>query len=127
MNKNKTAKRESIFQKRFRELFGDDITKVYIADKLNTSRQNVGNWISGETIPNINTLACIAKVGNVSADYLIGLTDVKSMDLKIQEISKLTGLSEASIVKLSLLKKSAQEDNNDQLFLDIINRFIENI
>lgn len=63
----------------------------------------------------------------VSADYLLGLTDVKSTNLKIQEISKLTGLSEAAIVKLSLLEKFSQEDNNDQLFLDIINRFIENI
>ncbi|MGN0623612.1 MAG: helix-turn-helix domain-containing protein [Oscillospiraceae bacterium] len=103
------------------------IKQKALAEELGIKPNVVSYFRNGTRTPNTELIIRIASFLDVSADYLLGLTDVKSTDLKIQEISKLTGLSEAAIVKLSLFKKSAHEDNNDQLFLDIINRFIENI
>lgn len=48
----------------------------------------------------IETLYKAAKLLNVSADYLLGLSDVKSSNLDIKNAVELTGLSESSIHKL---------------------------
>lgn len=65
-----------IFQKRFKELVGKS-TQEEVAKKVNTSRQNVSNWLNGKSRPDIHTLAEISKGYHASADYLLGLTDIK--------------------------------------------------
>ena len=54
----------------------------------------------------------------VSVDYLIGNTDIKPLNLKLQAISKETGLSEKTI---SLFKEIKALDNEKEL-----SRFFEN-
>lgn len=48
----------------------------------------------------IETLYKAAKLLNISADYLLGLSDVKSSNLDIKNAVELTGLSESSVHKL---------------------------
>lgn len=46
-----------------------------LAELINTSPKNVSRWESGEYIPEAPTIGLIARALNVSADYLLGLTD----------------------------------------------------
>lgn len=89
-----------IFRSRFISLVGSDSTQEEIAAKVGTSRQNVGNWLSGKGRPDILMLTKIAKAYNVSADYLLGLTDIKSVNADLSAACKYTGLSEEAVKKL---------------------------
>lgn len=72
----------------FRELIGAS-TQQEAAEKIGVSRQNVGRWLSGETTPDIETLCKIANAYDVSTDYLLGRTKIKTTDPKLENI-KLT-------------------------------------
>ena len=48
---------------------------IKLAKDLNVNRQNVVFWCNGINEPEISYLKDIAKYFDVSADYLIGLTD----------------------------------------------------
>lgn len=39
--------------------------------QINTTRQSIGQWKNGDTVPNIIMLKSIAEFFNVSADYLL--------------------------------------------------------
>lgn len=89
--------KSSTFQERFCELVGETATQEEIAKIVNSSRQNVGNWLSGKSKPDIYALVEIAKGYNVSTDYLLGITDVKSSNVTEKAICDYTGLTEGSI------------------------------
>lgn len=67
---------------------------------LGCSNEAVRQYRLGTTQPTLDKLIQIAKYYNVSADYLLGLTNVKSTDVDIRRISQHTGLSEESIENL---------------------------
>lgn len=49
-----------------------------LAEKSGISRQSIGYYADGSNIPNAEVLAKIAKALDVSADYLLGLSDDES-------------------------------------------------
>ena len=93
-------KEQNVFIDRFNEIVGADATQEEIAQKIGTSRQNVGNWLSGKSKPDINMLAKIATAYEVSTDYLLGRTTIKSDNPTVKDISELTGLSEENTLSL---------------------------
>lgn len=104
-NENKKGRpnqpHDDTFRQRFLSLIGANASQAEIAEKIGTSRQNVGNWLNkGSTKPDIYTLTRIAKAYNVSADYLLGLSDCRSSDTTIKDMCEYTGLSEESIHSL---------------------------
>lgn len=63
-----------IFSERLRELRKSaGITQRQIAARLNISQQSYARYESGTGEPNLETLAKIAKIFDVTADYLLGL------------------------------------------------------
>lgn len=56
--------------------------------------------------PGSETLKKICRHYNVSADYLLGLSEVRSLNQTTQSIHRATGLSEGAIENLRSLKKS---------------------
>ena len=111
-NENKKGRpkqtQDNTFQERFLNLVGETSSHTEIAEKIGTSRQNVGNWLNGKsnTKPDIYTLAKIAKAYGVSTDYLLGLNDEKSANLDVQAMHRYTGLYEKSIDLLHTMSKS---------------------
>lgn len=93
---NEKKDRLPIFRKRLNELLGD-MTTTEFAEKVGLSRQTMGFYLNGDRIPDSATLIQICEACNVSADYLLGLSDVSSPDIQIQEIVKATGLSEKNV------------------------------
>lgn len=58
--------------------------------------------------PRLSTLRAIANYFSVSLDYLGGISEVKSLDIKVQAIHKQLGLSEQAIAALYTARKIRQ-------------------
>lgn len=67
-------------------------------------------------------IAALAKHYGVSADWLIGLHDIRSADLNTQEICKITGLSSEAVTFLQYLQ--AYGSGTEKLILDLLNRVL---
>lgn len=61
---------------KIRQLRGDK-TKKDFAEMMLVTSTTISNWESGRKIPQISTLRTIAEKGNVSMDWLLGLSEKK--------------------------------------------------
>ena len=89
-----------------------DPSIVAFAEFLGTSRQSLGYYLNGERIPDAAMIKKICERCEVSADWLLGLSDVKTPSTDIQAIALRTGLSEKAIKTLERYKTSKLEINN---------------
>ena len=94
------------FAKRLEELAECEQDKDYTKN-LKKQAADIGipysvfrKYINDEAECSISYLLKIAKYYNVSTDYLLGISDVKTTNISIRAISKYTGLSENAIVQL---------------------------
>lgn len=94
----------STFEARLKELRGDK-NLADVAEALGISRVSLGYYESGKRHPDAEVLVKMARYFNVSLDYLVGISDVKSQSANIQHVSNLTGLSESAIKWLMARKK----------------------
>lgn len=72
-----------------------NLSQVDIANRLGVSKQCVSNWENDNVQPSIEMLVNIAKLFNVSADYLLDLDEKELLDVQ--------GLSEKEIAHIKLL------------------------
>lgn len=113
MENNRGRKKKEIgsnspFASRLREMLEErNITQPVLAEAIGVSRQSVGQWKDGKTVPDILDLKKIAVFFGVSTDYLLCQTDVASSDDRVRTMHELTGLSEAAINRLVNLKDVA--------------------
>lgn len=64
------------FAERLNEALSDnDISQNALAQKIPMSQSVVNNYCTGKREPSLDVLISICKILNVSADYLLGLTD----------------------------------------------------
>ena len=56
-------------------------SQVELAKRLGLSKQTVSNWENDNIQPSIEMLVRLAKVFNVSTDYLLGLEQVPRLDI----------------------------------------------
>ena len=57
------------------ELKSSGLQQKEIAEKLRISPANITNWKTGKNIPSLEIFYELCKILDVSADYLLGLTD----------------------------------------------------
>lgn len=101
------------FQNRLRELGvgrGEDSRDINknrytldeIAQEIGVSKSQVSNYLSDKkfSMPSADKLVLLASFFNVTVDYLLGLTDTKSLDVVDQKMSKEFGLSDDAMNKL---------------------------
>ncbi len=111
MENNKGRKKKEIgfdspFATRLRELLTEtNTTQPTLAAAVGVSRQAVGQWKDGNTVPDILDFQKIADYFKVSTDYLLGRTNVRSLDTNKRAASELTGLPEQCIDLLMLAKR----------------------
>ncbi len=91
-----------VFTERFRELRGERDNTEF-AKFLGISRQTVGFYCNGDRIPDALGLKQIAEKCGVSADWLLGLTDVRTPDMEVRAIADYTRLSTGAIERLHQL------------------------
>ena len=121
-------RRMPVFADRFIELRGKR-TQEEFAKFLGISRPTVGFYESGQRIPDALILRQIAEKCNVSADYLLGLTDEKTPDQSIQAICKKNAVIEQVIknnteATIIILAKES-ELNCDGTYFELLNKSIE--
>lgn len=121
----KRAKKDSpirfpAFRAAFLELMGD-MTIQEFADKLGMSRATVGFYAAGQRIPDALGVKTIAEKCNVSADWLLGLSNDSSNNADLQKICRYTGLSASAINGIEVFKdRRPHIDVLNYLFTDTI-------
>lgn len=89
------------FRERFRELQGTR-TNTEFADFLGMSRQTVGFYCNGDRIPDALGVKTIAEKCKVSADWLLGLSDIQVANVKARQVCEYTGLTPDTVLMLSV-------------------------
>ena len=110
-----------IFRERLRQLQGN-LTTTDFASQLDLSRQTVGFYLNGDRIPDAQTLIQIAKKCNVSADYLLGLTDTMTTDTNVRTVAQFTGFSELAIDRIKTLEELSSEQKE---YVEVLSWFLE--
>lgn len=95
LNLNVSEKAEQPLAKNLSELIGKDVKNI--AEHLGCSSQAINQYKQGTSVPQLNKLIKIAEYFNVTTDYLLGLSKVKTTDPKIKEICEYTGLSDEAV------------------------------
>ena len=87
-----------VFPERLSALMKErNVTQEELAHELGIKRQTVSLYKNGQSTPDAAQLKNIATFFNVSADWLLGLSETRSADIDVQKICKKTGLSEQSV------------------------------
>ena len=99
-----------------------------LADSIGITRQSLSRYELGERTANIDLLKKISEHYNISADYLLGLTDNATVDTNLQAVCEYTGLSDKAILTIkeyvyNLTASGAftPEDKADELFYHVLN------
>ena len=87
------------FPKRLRSLL-EGRTQQDIATAIGKSRQTVSYYANGEAAPDYETIIKLADYFQVTTDYLLGVSDIKTPRADIQAVCKYTGLSESAVENL---------------------------
>lgn len=80
---------------------------------LNINQATINRWENGTNTPDTEQIIKIAKKLNVSTDYLLGLTEIKSQDIETKAICEKTHLSENAVEGL-------QNRNGEAVLFELI-------
>ncbi len=98
-----------VFPKRLKEIMKErgenqtSLAKKITEQYVTIQRQTISLYMNGQSKPDTERLTAIAKVLNISADWLLGLSEVKSTNYEVRQACKYTGLSENSVETLRYL------------------------
>ena len=119
----------------FGERLGDlisnaNITQAQLEAATGVKQSAISEYINGRSngsfrAPDCGTVIALAKYFSVSTDYLLGLSDISSIDPNLQSAKQFTGLSEKSVGLLHWFHQLGDENASsiiDALLLD--SRFI---
>ncbi|MBQ2898916.1 MAG: helix-turn-helix transcriptional regulator [Oscillospiraceae bacterium] len=71
-----------MLNQRIRELrLAKNISQVKLAELLGVTKQSVSNWENDNIQPSIEILVKLAKIFDVSTDYLLALENSRSIDV----------------------------------------------
>ncbi|MCM1380593.1 MAG: helix-turn-helix domain-containing protein [Muribaculaceae bacterium] len=110
-----------------KDVFGERLTEIRkehcetqqeLADSIGITQQSLCRYEQGERTANIEFIKKVAEHFNVSADYLLGLSDVRSYDADLNAVCKYTGLNEQAVTVLSKCNKDFGKH------IDVINSLI---
>ncbi|MBD5168901.1 MAG: helix-turn-helix transcriptional regulator [Oscillibacter sp.] len=93
----------AVFPKRLKEIMKErgenqtSLAKKITEQFVTIQRQTISLYMNGQSKPDVERLAAIARVLEVSSDWLLGLSEVKNSDINIRTICDYTGLSEYAI------------------------------
>lgn len=88
----------TIFSERLNLLMKErGVTQTTLSDAVGITKQSISMYANAHRVPDIDVFKKICEFFEVSADYLLGLSDVKSFDIEEKAISEKLGLSSEAI------------------------------
>ena len=99
--------------KELREQVG--FSQTQLANELGISRGSISHYENGERQPDVDVLVWLCKYFNVSADYLIGLSDVATLNTDMQAVCDYIGLDDVSV---GIVKNAATTRKNVLLMIN---------
>lgn len=115
------ANKNALFPSRLRALReGMGISQATLASTLGVSKSTIGLYETGDTLPDVKTADQLASYFDVSADYLIGRTGIKSECAEIRTMCDYSGLSESAVKELHNLKLEP-----DMACISVLNTLLE--
>lgn len=79
-----------------------DLTLAELAKELDTVKSSLSYIENGKKPVKDDLIVKICDYFDVSADYLLGRTDIKTLDFNVREISEQTGLSERAVERIMI-------------------------
>jgi len=119
---------KSTFGKRLGDIMQNNgITRGALKNKTGISLQSIGNYLNDKRKPDCEMVTEIAKALDVSADYLLGLSDTPLRNETVQGVHKVTGLWGRAIVKLHTEKCCGDDEIADFISYLVVNEQISNL
>ena len=116
---------ESPFAKRLSGLMSETkTTQAKLADDLKIVRQSIQQYASGASCPGLATVVRIAQYFGVSTDYLLGTSDIKSSSPDDMAISKMLGLSDKAIKRLTKASQNRSSRPASSI-IEVVNVLLE--
>lgn len=97
----------NIVGNRIKEIRGK-MSQDEFVEKVGISRGALSYYENGKRNPDCNVIKSICLNFNVSADYILGLTDTKTADTNIKAVCEYTGLSERTVKMINYQKKFSE-------------------
>lgn len=95
------AESKNIFAERLEKLIKENnYTHENVANGIDVTRQAVGKWVKGDSVPDVLTAAKLAEFFKVSVDYLAGTLPHRTPDKELSDVCEYTGLSEEAVKKI---------------------------
>jgi transcriptional regulator with XRE-family HTH domain len=119
---------QSPFAERLSQLINDrGLKQREVGEFINVQRQTVSLYTKGQALPDIACLTKLTELFNVSADYLLGITDAPTADVKKRAVCDYIGLSESAVDVLREMKRDKSKYSQSKILSDIIidNRFAD--
>lgn len=111
---------EKLFSKKLTELMKQKkVTQKQLAKELNIRPQTVSSYVKARTIPNCIIIKRISQFFNVSADFMVGLSEIKTNDINARSIHEITGISEENVEQILKMKNDGTIYKLEK-FLDFI-------
>jgi len=110
----------TIFSERLNLLMKErGVTQTTLSDAVGITKQSISMYSNAHRVPDIEVFKKICDFFEVSADYLLGTSDIKSFDIDNVGINKKLGLSDEVITVIELIKRK-----DEFLGIDFFNYFI---
>ena len=120
------ANKKALFPTQLRDLRKEKgVSQEELSYVLGVSKSTIGLWETGDTLPDAGSLHDLAVYYGVSADYLLGLSDIKTNKAHPRVVCELTGLSEEAFKAIWAISCSEQKYGNRKL-KDAMNEFLSN-
>lgn len=113
-----------IFAKRLIELREKhNLTQQQLADKLQITRQSLSLYEKAERTINIDLLAKIADVFEVTTDYLLGRSNIETMDNDIIQACNVIGLNEEAVNSIKNFARFFVSDDSKDFYATALESF----
>lgn len=94
------------------------MTREQIADKVQCDTSSITKYYNGDRYPKTDVIIKLAKLFNVSTDYLLGVTDVATNDKDLQFVCDYTGFDERTITNLHNVKSVLEKEKNNNNIIE---------
>lgn len=89
------------------------VSQQALASAIGVKRQTISLYTTGQSSPDAERIKQIADFFEVSADWLLGISDLIARDVTVQEVCDLTGLSSCAAIRLKVEKDTDEPEIAD--------------